>query len=210
MDWLRELTADAVDDFDAFAENGRGPLPGARGCGGLRPRDPRARAPQVHDALGQDRDLLDGAGREPRSLWARPHPADPDLGPTVPGGLALSAPALYAQVAGAHALDPRQPARARPRRPRRRLAASGGRRPRAASPTASACACSTRAARSCCRRASPSASRRASCRSRRAPGSRRTAGRRHRGCANVLTDDRSAPCGATTYNTNLVEVAPVA
>jgi hypothetical protein len=22
----------------------------------------------------------------------------------------------------------------------------------------------------------------------------------------VLTDDRSAPCGATTYNTNLVEV----
>jgi anaerobic dimethyl sulfoxide reductase subunit A len=27
-----------------------------------------------------------------------------------------------------------------------------------------------------------------------------------KGCANVLTDDRSAPCGATTYNTNLVEV----
>ena len=29
-----------------------------------------------------------------------------------------------------------------------------------------------------------------------------------RGCANVLTDDRSAPCGATTYNTNKVDVAP--
>ena len=28
-----------------------------------------------------------------------------------------------------------------------------------------------------------------------------------RGCANVLTDDRSAPCGATTYNSNEVEVA---
>jgi anaerobic dimethyl sulfoxide reductase subunit A len=27
-----------------------------------------------------------------------------------------------------------------------------------------------------------------------------------KGCANVLTDDRSAPCGATTYNTNQVEV----
>jgi anaerobic dimethyl sulfoxide reductase subunit A len=30
-----------------------------------------------------------------------------------------------------------------------------------------------------------------------------------RGCANVLTDDRSAPCGATTYNTNQVDVAAV-
>jgi anaerobic dimethyl sulfoxide reductase subunit A len=29
-----------------------------------------------------------------------------------------------------------------------------------------------------------------------------------RGCANVLTEDRSAPSGATTYNTCLVEVAP--
>jgi anaerobic dimethyl sulfoxide reductase subunit A len=27
-----------------------------------------------------------------------------------------------------------------------------------------------------------------------------------KGCANVLADDRSAPCGATTYNTNMVEV----
>jgi len=27
------------------------------------------------------------------------------------------------------------------------------------------------------------------------------------GCANALAADRSAPCGATTYNTNLVEVA---
>jgi anaerobic dimethyl sulfoxide reductase subunit A len=27
------------------------------------------------------------------------------------------------------------------------------------------------------------------------------------GSANVLSDDRSAPCGATTYNSNQVEVA---
>jgi anaerobic dimethyl sulfoxide reductase subunit A len=27
------------------------------------------------------------------------------------------------------------------------------------------------------------------------------------GCANALTDDRAAPCGATTYNTTLVEIA---
>ena len=30
-----------------------------------------------------------------------------------------------------------------------------------------------------------------------------------KGCANVLAEDRSAACGATTYNTNLVEVAAV-
>jgi len=29
------------------------------------------------------------------------------------------------------------------------------------------------------------------------------------GCANVLTDDRSAPCGATTYNSNWVQVEAV-
>jgi anaerobic dimethyl sulfoxide reductase subunit A len=29
------------------------------------------------------------------------------------------------------------------------------------------------------------------------------------GCANALAEDRSAPCGATTYNTNLVEIAIV-
>ena len=28
------------------------------------------------------------------------------------------------------------------------------------------------------------------------------------GCANALSVDRSAPCGATTYNTNYVQVAP--
>ena len=29
------------------------------------------------------------------------------------------------------------------------------------------------------------------------------------GCANVLTDDRSAACGATTYNSNSVQVEAV-
>jgi anaerobic dimethyl sulfoxide reductase subunit A len=35
-------------------------------------------------------------------------------------------------------------------------------------------------------------------------------GEDRRGCANVLTDDRAAPCGATTYNTCLVQVEPAA
>ena len=30
------------------------------------------------------------------------------------------------------------------------------------------------------------------------------------GCANALANDRAAPCGATTYNTNLVQVEAVA
>jgi anaerobic dimethyl sulfoxide reductase subunit A len=30
-----------------------------------------------------------------------------------------------------------------------------------------------------------------------------------KGCANVLTDDRAAPCGATTYNTAEVDIAPL-
>jgi AcrR family transcriptional regulator len=29
-----------------------------------------------------------------------------------------------------------------------------------------------------------------------------------KGCANVLSDDRSAPCGGTTYNTCLIHVEP--
>ncbi len=29
------------------------------------------------------------------------------------------------------------------------------------------------------------------------------------GCANVLADDRAAPCGATTYNSNWVQVEAV-
>ena len=31
-----------------------------------------------------------------------------------------------------------------------------------------------------------------------------------KGCANALTVDRSAPCGATTYNTNYAQVMPEA
>ena len=153
MAWLRELTRDAVDDFDAFAENGvaRFAAPDDAVAFAREIRDPEP--PQVHHALRQDRDLFHGARRQPRPVRARPHPADPHLGAAVPGGHALSAQAADAEIARADPLDPQQPAGARPRRPRRYLAAPGGCRPRAASPTATSCACSTIAAPSCCRRA---------------------------------------------------------
>ena len=77
--WLRELTRGAVDDFEAFRENGVARFAAAEGRGGLRRPDPRSRHPQVHDAVGQDRDLLDGDGGQARSLWPGRHAADPDL-----------------------------------------------------------------------------------------------------------------------------------
>ena len=86
MAWLRELTRRRRRRLRRLRRERRRPLRGARGRGGLRPRDPRSRAPQVHHALGQDRDLFDGARRQPRSLWARRHPADPHLGAAVPRG----------------------------------------------------------------------------------------------------------------------------
>ena len=58
-----------------------GAAAGARGRGRLRARDPRPRAPSVHDAVREDRDLLDDAGREARPLRARRDPADPDVDP---------------------------------------------------------------------------------------------------------------------------------
>ena len=205
--WLRELTGDAVDDFDAFAENGVARFAAPRGRGRFRARDPRSRAPQVHHALGQDRDLFDGDGRQPRPVRSRPHAGDPHLGAAVPGELALSAQAVHAEIPGANALDPQQPARARPRRPRRHLAASGGR----ASPRHRRRRSGARVQRARHRRLPAHVT------DRMAQGAvsikegawftPNAEGADTRGCANVLTDDRSAPCGATTYNTNQVDVA---
>jgi anaerobic dimethyl sulfoxide reductase subunit A len=95
---------------------GRGPAARPRGRGGLREADSRSGRPPVHDPVGQDRDLLDEPGRPARSLWPRAHPAHPHLDP----GADRSAPPAAtrdAQVARAHALDPRQPGGARARRP---------------------------------------------------------------------------------------------
>ena len=176
IEWLRELTRDAVDDFETFMDKGLAPAPRARGRGGLRPGDPRARPLQVHDAVGQDRGLLDGARRQSRPLRPRPHPAHPDVdparrrpirgtrfssaprsrgpGPTPSTATRRSWPGPTATTSGS---TPRTP-------------------PREASPTGSASASSTTAAPPCCRPRSRTGSRRASCPSGRGRGSRPTSG----------------------------------
>ena len=60
-------------------------------------------------------------------MRARGDPADPHVD-SGHAGSEVSAAALLAEVAGAHALDPRQPADPRARRPRRRVDQHGGRR----------------------------------------------------------------------------------
>ena len=110
--WLRELTKGAVDDFEAFRENGVARFAASEGRGGLRRPDPRSRHPQVHDAVGQDRDLLDGDGRQARSLWPGRHAADPDLVRAGRAGREVPADAVQPEVAGPDAFDPRQPAAA--------------------------------------------------------------------------------------------------
>ena len=211
IEWLRELTRRRhrrlrhVHATTAWPGSAR-----ARGRGGLRPRDPRSRPPQVHDAVGQDRDLLDGARRQSRSLRPRPHPADPDLDPAGRGRSAPPAAAVHARSRG------RGPTRSTATRRSWRgptATMSGCTRrtpPRAASPTAQRVRVfNDRGADRAAGQGHATASRRASCPSRRARGSRRTPrAPTRRGCANVLTDDRSAPCGATTYNTCLVQVEP--
>src|SRR5215204_540920 len=80
------------------------------GRGGLRQPDPRSRHPQVHDAVGQDRDLLHGDGGQARSLWPGRNAADPDLVRAGRVGREVSVDAVQPEVAGEDAFDPRQPA----------------------------------------------------------------------------------------------------
>ena len=107
----------------------RRPLRGPRGRGRLRPRDPRSRS-----ATSSPRRRA--RSRSIRWRWP-PIPIPTGSAPCRPSppgcrrsgeGTPYPLKLLHAEVAGADALDPQQPARARPRRPRRRLAAPGGRR----------------------------------------------------------------------------------
>ena len=123
MEWLRELTSKAVDDFDTFRRQRCGPLRTAAGRCGVRRPDSRSRKPSLHHAVGQDRDLLDGLAAKRGLLRARGtfRPFPTWIEPATPEAT-LSVDAVRSQVASAHAFDPRQqPAAARARRSRRCL-----------------------------------------------------------------------------------------
>ncbi len=129
MEWLRELTSRVGRRFRHLRRKGRGALRSAQGRGGLRGADPRSRGQQVHDAVGQDRDLLDGAGGQSRPVRPGPYPAHSDLDRAGEARGEISADAVQPEVAGAHPFDPRQPAAAGAGRPRRRLDEHRRRRP---------------------------------------------------------------------------------
>ena len=62
-EWLRELTRARHRRLRDVPGQRPGPAARPRRRGGVRAGDPRSGAPPVHDAVGQDRDLLDGASR---------------------------------------------------------------------------------------------------------------------------------------------------
>ena len=115
MAWLRELTQDAVDDFDCLHRERRCPVR-------RRPRMPWPSPREIRDP--ERHRFTTPSGKieiYSMALAANPDPyglgaisADPDLDAAVPRGRALSAQAVHAEIAGAHPLDPWQPAEARP------------------------------------------------------------------------------------------------
>ena len=125
--WLRELTKERRRRFRRLRRERCCQVRRPRRCRGLCRRDPRPRAPQVHDAIRQNRDLLHGARRQARPLWSRAYPGHPDVEVTLRDGCAISAQVVHAEIARPHPLDSRQPAEAGPGRSRRRLAPSRGR-----------------------------------------------------------------------------------
>ena len=208
------------DGMAARADEGRGSTtstPSASGAsrGCPRPEDAVAFARQIREPEGIRSRRRPGRSRStPRVLAAKPDPYGLGAIPPIPTWIPPLTP------------DPRYPLQLCTPKSRARTHSVHGNQeilsradrddvwlnpttpPRAASPTAQRVARVQRPRGDRDRRQGHrSASRRAWCRSRRARGSRPTpSGADVSGCANVLTEDRSAPCGATTYNTCLVQV----
>jgi anaerobic dimethyl sulfoxide reductase subunit A len=206
-DWLRELTRDAVDDFDAFVENGVARFP--------PPADAVAFAPQIRDperhkfstpsgrieiysmVLAEKPDPY-GLGRiPPIPTWIPPIAADPRY------PLMLCTPKSRART---HSIHGNQPALARIDRDDVWLhpadAAARGINDGDLVRVFNDRGATVLPARVTDRIAAGVVSINEG-----AWFTPDPAGLDMRGSANVLTDDRPSPSGATTYNTNQVEVA---
>ncbi len=125
MEWLRELTRDAVEDFDTFAEQGVARF--------AAPKDAVAFAAQIRDPENHKFSTPSGkieiysmalaAKPNPYGLGAIPpiptwfEPVEPDPPPP--------ADAMQPEISGTHPFDPRQPGTAREGRSRRCLAERG-------------------------------------------------------------------------------------
>ena len=205
-DWLKELTADAVDDFDAFREQGVARFPA--------PEDAVAFAKQIRDP--DNHKFTTPSGKieiYSMTLAANPDPYGLGVIPPIPTWippadgpkahpLALCSPKSRART---HSIHGNQPHLARVDRDSVWL------HPQDAAARGIADGDEVRVFN-----ARGATIIRARVTDRIAPGvvsikegawhTPGQGGTDTQGCANVLTADRSAPCGATTYNTNAVEI----
>jgi anaerobic dimethyl sulfoxide reductase subunit A len=208
--WLRTLTADAVDDFERFTQAGVARFP--------PPKEPVAFAPQIRDPQANPFPTPSGKIEVYSTvLAANPDPYGLGVIPPVPTWIAPPAEDVRFPLqlctpksrARTHSIHGNQPGLARVDRDTVWLhptdaAARGiadGQRIRVFNDVGSTVL--------------P-----AEVTDRIAPGvvsikegawfTPNDAGGDTEGCANALTVDRSAPCGATTYNTNHVQVALLA
>ena len=204
--WLRELTKSAVDDFEAFVDNGVARF--------APPQDAVAFAAEIRDP--QRHRFTTPSGKieiYSMALAAKPDPYGlgpipaiptwmPQIEPDVRYPLKLCTPKSRART---HSIHDNQPKLARLDRDdvwlnpedARKRGISDGERVRVYNDRGS----TVLPARVTARMARGAVSIKEG-----AWFTPDVAGTDINGCANVLTADRSAPCGATTYNTNLVEV----
>jgi anaerobic dimethyl sulfoxide reductase subunit A len=209
VEWLREICLGTdIDDFDAFRERGLARLPA--------PEDPVAFADEVRDPAGHPFSTPSGkieiysisiAGNpDPHGLgrippiptWIPPHEADPSH------PLELISPKSRART---HSIHDNQAALARVDRqdvwihPEDAAA-------RGITDAQMVRVFNTRGATIVPARVTDRIARGVVSIKEGAWFTPGPSGTDTRGCANVLTEDRASPCGAPTYNTCLVEIAP--
>jgi len=209
MAWLKELTADAIDDFDAFTEKGVARFPA--------PEDAVAFAKQIRDPDNHKFSTPSGKIEIYSTvLAAKPDPYGLGRIPPIPTWIPLAArPAGFPLAlctpksrARTHSIHGNQPGLARVDRDCVWLN-PGDAQARGIADGDEVRVFNARGATILPARVTD----------RIAPGvvsikegawfTPGQGGTDTQGCANVLTADRSAPCGATTYNTNEVEIEAV-